>query len=212
MAYNLVFGRRAASKGIERRDRDARLEGGRWRCGRDDSGPLGLKRNRPEACGFKSMAEIHNMEALLINALQDLHDAERAMAERLPAIADQTSDDAVRALFDEDAARSGEQQRRLAALLTRRDAEVDGAPNIWLRAILDDAERDTETVERGPLLDIALIGAIRKGKQSERVSYETAIALASAIGTSDAATLETIRDEEAATDTALADLLEQLAT
>lgn len=157
------------------------------------------------------MAEVETAEDLLIDALQDLHDAERAMAERLPGIADETSDAALRSLLDDDAVQSAEQQRRIATLLERREAEVEGAPNIWLRAILDDAERDTETVARGPLLDIALVGAIRKGKQAERVSYETAIALARTLGGDDAPTLEAIRDEEAATDARLAELLDQLA-
>lgn len=156
------------------------------------------------------MPGVETAQALLINALQDLHDAERAMAERLPAIADKASDTTLRELLDEDAIRSASHQRKVATLLERRDAEVEGAPNIWLRAILDDAARDIETVEKGALLDIALIGAIRKGKQAERVSYETAIALAEALGGEDAPTLEVIRDEEAANDAALMALLAEL--
>jgi ferritin-like metal-binding protein YciE len=138
------------------------------------------------------MADVTTETDLLINALQDLHDAP------------------LRSLLDEDAARSAEQQRRVAHLLERREAEAEGAPNIWLRAILDDADRDSETVERGVLLDIALLGAIRKGKQAERVSYETAITLAQKLGGDDAPTLELIRDEEAATDAALAEILLRL--
>jgi ferritin-like metal-binding protein YciE len=156
------------------------------------------------------MADVKTDADLLINALQDLHDAEKAMVERLPEIADNVDDSQLRSIFDEDAARSAEQQRRVANLLERREAEVEGAPNIWLRAILDDAARDSETVEHGHLLDIALLGAIRKGKQAERVSYETAIALAQKLGGDDAPTLELIRDEEAATDAALAELLTRL--
>jgi ferritin-like metal-binding protein YciE len=95
-------------------------------------------------------------------------------------------------------------------LISRHDAEIDGAPNIWLRAILDDADRDTENVEKGNLLDIALVGAIRKAKQAERVSYETAMALAANLGGADTATLEATRDEEAAADGALADCLVRL--
>ena len=68
-----------------------------------------------------------------------------------------------------------------------------------------------QTIAAGPLRDIALVGALRKAKQSERVSYETAIALARALGLGDAAaTLETIRDEEHAADAALAGLLTAL--
>jgi ferritin-like metal-binding protein YciE len=156
------------------------------------------------------MADVNSMPGLLINALQDLHDGERAMVDRLPAIADHVSDDGLRALLDEDAINSAEQQRRIANLISRHDAEIDGAPNIWLRAILDDADRDTENVEKGNLLDIALVGAIRKAKQAERVSYETAMALAANLGGADTATLEAIRDEEAAADGALADCLVRL--
>jgi ferritin-like metal-binding protein YciE len=156
------------------------------------------------------MPHVETAQALLVNALHDLHDAERVMAERLPAIADEASDVSLRELLDEDAARSTSHQRKVATLLERRDAEIEGAPNIWLSAILDDAARDIETVEKGTLLDIALIGAIRKGKQAERVSYETAIALAEALGGEDAPTLEAIRHEEATNDAVLMAILAEL--
>lgn len=156
------------------------------------------------------MADVETIEALLVDALQDLLDAEKAMTERLPDIADHARDEVFRAQLDDIALQSDDQRRRLANLLERRGAAVEGASNIWLRAILDDAERDCDMVAAGNLLDIALVGAIRKGKQAERVSYETAMALAQALEVSDAATLETIRDEEAVADARLAELLPRL--
>jgi ferritin-like metal-binding protein YciE len=135
------------------------------------------------------MAEVKTTEGLLVNALQDLHDAERAMAEKLPGIADDVSDLILRELLDEDAMRSTVHQRKVADLLKRRGAGVDGDPNIWLRAILDDAVRDTETVEKGALLDIAL---------------------AEALDGDDAPTLAAIRDEEAASDLRLTSILAEL--
>lgn len=74
------------------------------------------------------MPDVATVEALLVNALQDLHDAERAMAERLPLIADDVSDGILRGMFDEDASRSASQQRKVANLLERRNADVEGAP------------------------------------------------------------------------------------
>ncbi len=144
------------------------------------------------------MADVETMQDLLTDALQDLHDAEMALVERLPGIADHARDAAIRAQLDDIALQSENHRRRLANLLERRGDEVKGASNIWLRAILDDAKRDCDMVAAGHLLDIALVGAIRKGKQAERVSYETAIALAEALAASDATTLETMRDEEVA--------------
>lgn len=156
------------------------------------------------------MADVETIQDLLTDALQDLHDAELALVERLPGIADHASDAAFRAQLDDIALQSDDQRRRLANLLERRGEEVEGASNIWLRAILDDAKRDCDMVASGNLLDIALVGAIRKGKQAERVSYETAIALAEALAASDATTLESMRDEEFAADARLAECLPRL--
>jgi ferritin-like metal-binding protein YciE len=91
------------------------------------------------------------------------------------------------------------------------EASPVGAPNIWLRAVLDDAARDARAIAAGPLRDIALVGAFRKGKQSERVSYETAIGLAEALAAPEAATLLTAsRDEETEADADLAQVLAAL--
>lgn len=61
--------------------------------------------------------------------------------------------------------------------------------------------------------DIAIAGALRKGKQSQRVSYETAIALARRLGKKDADTaLSRMAQEAEETDTALAQALALLST
>lgn len=157
------------------------------------------------------MAEVETARALLIMALQDLHDGERALAERLPDVRDNARDEAFRRLIDEDRERSARQRDAVAGIARALDAEPQDEPNIWLRAILDDADNDAETIAAGPLRDTALAGALRKGKQSERVSYETALALARRLELADAArTLKGIRDEEQAADEALAEVLERL--
>lgn len=158
------------------------------------------------------MSEASSAKALLLTAVQDLHDAEKAMVERLPALRDHVSDAVLRDCLDADHARSRAQAGRLAAIAGRLDGEPCGAPNIWLRAILDDAGRDTKTIAAGPLLDIALIGAIRKAKQAERVSYETAIAVAEALlRESDAQALQRSHDEESRADAELERLLYRVA-
>lgn len=148
---------------------------------------------------------------LLVQAVQDLFDAEAASAERLAAIADLATDaDLARFLADEEPLALA-QRDRLESLARDMGAERQGAPNLWQRAILDDATRDGETIERGPLLDIALVGALRKGKQAARVSYETALGLAAALGRDeDAEALEAARDEAEVADEELSAMLERL--
>jgi ferritin-like metal-binding protein YciE len=137
--------------------------------------------------------------------MQDLADAELAWSERGGELRE-GSGARVAAFLDGDLARSAAQLERVVTLIGALNAPVEGDANIWLRAILDDAARDIASTAAGPLRDTALVGAFRKGKQAERVSYETALALAGRIGV-DTAALRTCRDEEAAADAALAELL-----
>jgi len=105
-----------------------------------------------------------------------------------------------------------ERAGRLQAIAIALRMDIAGAENIWLRAILEDAHRDTTMIEQGPLLDIALIGAFRKGVQAERVSYETAMALAHSLGLDDAEQALTMsRDQLAGMDETLAGLLREIA-
>lgn len=157
------------------------------------------------------MAEVDTMQGLLVMALQDLHDGECAMAERLGEVRENTADEGLSTIVERDTGRSEQQRDQMAAMLRELGEEPGEAENIWLRAILDDADGDAETIARGPLRDIALAGALRKGKQSQRVSYETAIALARKLAMEDAAaTLSRMAEGAEETDTALAEGLTRL--
>jgi len=156
------------------------------------------------------MAKTSTAQELLIVALQDLNDGEHALVERLQAFAGEISP-GLAAYLAEERERAARQSARLEAALDDLGAAATDAPNIWLRAELDDAARDYETIVPGHLRDIALVGAFRKAKQSERVSYETAAGLARVTGKAGLETeLLLCRDEEAAADAGLAQLLQLL--
>lgn len=156
------------------------------------------------------MAKTGTARELLIVALQDLNDAEHAVVERIPSFDEEISP-GLASYLAEERERAARQAARLEAALRQLDAAMTDAPNIWLRATLDDAARDYGTIVPGSLRDIALVGAFRKAKQTERVSYETALGLAAAISESAHETdLRLSRDEEAAADHGLARLLEEL--
>jgi ferritin-like metal-binding protein YciE len=156
------------------------------------------------------MADVASAEELLLNAVQDLYDAERAAAERLALVADAVTDSEFAQFLREEQPLAEAQQARLEALARALDGEPQGSPNLWQRAIMDDAERDIETVERGPLLDIALIGALRKAKTASAVSYETALGLARHLEREeDADALEAARDEAEVADEELRALLDR---
>lgn len=149
---------------------------------------------------------------LLVLAIQDLHDGERAWQERIAELRSHIADEDLASFAGRQAELSAGQAARLEKIADDLKVAAQAAENIWLRAILDDARRDTEMIERGPLLDTALIGAMRKGIESERVSYETAIHVAVAIGMAEAAALlEQTHGEELAADARLAALIQRIA-
>jgi ferritin-like metal-binding protein YciE len=153
------------------------------------------------------MSTARSAPELLHAALQDLHAGKADQAERLPVLAATCSDATLADAFTGEARRVADQ----ADLIRRAGIAVDGPDNLWMAGVLDDAERDTRQTEPGRLLDIALIGAIRKGKAAEIVAWETAIALASEVKLDDLRALaDTQRSEDIASDRRLAALLATL--
>lgn len=150
------------------------------------------------------MARTDSRDALLTTCIQDLFAGETLIAERLPGVARNARDSEVRGELDGIVATA----RERADLLAGTGRHEAGPPNLWMTGILDDAERDVEATAKGPLLDTAMIGAIRKAVAANRVSYETALALA---GEELAATLEAMRDALVTTDGRLAGLLARIA-
>lgn len=153
------------------------------------------------------MSKTPSTAALLHVALQDLHAGKLLLRDRLPALAQAVTDVELVRLIEADVSRAGDQAERLGAVA----ADLAGPKNIWMGGILDDAERDARSHQPGPVLDIALIGAIRKAKAAEIVSNDTAIALARNGGQE--AILGAVnanREEEIAVDRALRDRLDAL--
>lgn len=157
------------------------------------------------------MADVETPAALLVMAIRDLHDGEAAMASRLGTLRTKLDDTMLREIVRDEEHASVRRGDALAAIAQDLDADPGEAINIWMRAILDDADNDEATIARGRLRDIAVAGALRKAKQSQRVSYETAIALARGLRMLDAAaSLSAMVEAAQAADDALGDALRRL--
>ena len=105
--------------------------------------------------------------------IEDLVAGRRQAAERLPQIA-RSAGSSLAAVI----AGLGRAFADQAARMEELCGESEGMQNIWIKGILDDASRDTKTIAEGPLLDIALIGAVRKALVADCASLETASSLA----------------------------------
>lgn len=154
------------------------------------------------------MGKTATREELLTACAQDLHAGEQLLVNHLPDIVEHVRDPALRGLIDAQIGQSASQAQRLR----QAEDDIDGPPNLWMAGIMADAERDTRSIEPDPLLDVALIGAIRKAKASEIVSYETAVATANALGRESVKIFDSILQEERAADAALQVRLRELST
>jgi ferritin-like metal-binding protein YciE len=142
------------------------------------------------------MTRTASAAALLHVALQDLHAGKAMQVERLPRLIGAVADAELKAILSDETGLTAVQRDRLAGL-----ADLHGAPaNLWMAGILDDAERDTESHQPGRLVDVAVLGAVRKAKAAEIVSSETALSLANREAASMLETLRANRSEEVATD------------
>ena len=144
---------------------------------------------------------------LMETCVQDLYAARRLAAERLSAV--------VEAAGPQLAPMLEEMRRDYAAeagQFEATDYDLDGPENLWMAGIMDDAERDTQTIAQGPLLDTALIGAVRKALAADEVSLETAVAVAKSLGRQDdGQLLEKMRGRSRTHDGSLQRLLHQVA-
>lgn len=151
------------------------------------------------------MTRTASAAALLHAALQDIHAGKRDQVGRLPTAA---RDPELRDVFDAERASAS----KAAARLEAAGSNPAGPANLWMKGVLDDAARDADSTEPGRLLDIALAGAIRKGKAAESVACDTAIALAHAIGDDQLVDVARAIKEQAATaETAFLRVIERLA-
>lgn len=141
--------------------------------------------------------------ALLHVALQDLRAGKQLLIERLSPLAEATASTPLRKVIERDQANARRHAARLDDI-----ADLEGAPsNLWMSGIMDDADRDACSHQRGAIRDTALIGALRKAKSAELVSIETAMALAGSEAPGMLPSLSANLAEDRATETKLARLL-----
>lgn len=124
--------------------------------------------------------DVKSRDDLLALCIEDLSEGARLVTGRLPQIAEKAGDDLWDLLH-----RIAESHGREMDIFTQTGMRTSGPDNIWMRGILDDAQRDSETLPEGALRDIALVGAVRKLMAADLASLETAQALARQLGRQD---------------------------
>jgi hypothetical protein len=154
------------------------------------------------------MSSPEDLDQFLQLCMWDIAAGARQLYRRLPGVAEHAEDAGLQLVLSELASVAG----MCADRLFMTGGKHSGPDNLWMAGILDDAERDTRTIAPGPLLDLAIVGAVRKALQAKLASIDTAHATARALEDSTSgAALKLSRAEAEVHDRELADLLDRLA-
>ncbi|GHC25909.1 hypothetical protein GCM10010082_18680 [Kushneria pakistanensis] len=143
--------------------------------------------------------QIKNAEQLFIRLLSEVNNAERQITKALPKLAKATDNQQLSEAFQTHLEETRGQVERLEQV-------VDSVESLRLKRIkcypmeslIEESQDLIDNIERGPLLDAALIGAVQKVEHFEIAAYGTLCALAGQLGYTDAKNLlaETLKEEE----------------
>lgn len=147
------------------------------------------------------------LKDLFIHSLSDVYSAEKQLTRALPRLARAASNPELRSAFEQHLEETQGQIERIDRLVDAADLRLKRVKCVAMEGLVEEGREQIDEIEKGPVLDAALIGAAQKVEHYEIATYGTLCALAKQLGLQDAAKLlhETL-NEEKATDEKLSEL------
>lgn len=149
---------------------------------------------------------------LFIHALSDIYSAEKQLTKALAKQARASTDANLKAAFETHLEETNGQIERIDLAVESCGVKLKRIKCVAMEGLVEEAQEQIDEIEKGPILDTALIGAAQKVEHYEIASYGTLCALGKQLGYKDAVKLllQTL-EEEKATDLKLTRIAEQLA-
>jgi ferritin-like metal-binding protein YciE len=147
---------------------------------------------------------------LFIHALSDVYSAEKQLTKALPQLARASTNPELRQAFEIHLEETNGQIERIDQIVESSGVKLKRIKCVAMEGLVEEGREQIEEIEKGPVLDAAIIGAAQKVEHYEIATYGTLAALAKQLGQQDAMKLllETL-EEEKATDKKLTILAEQ---
>jgi ferritin-like metal-binding protein YciE len=149
---------------------------------------------------------------LFIHELSDTYSAEKQMTKSLPKMARAASDAQLVQAFQTHLEETRGQIERIDQIVELTGLKLKRMKCAAMEGLVEEGNDIIEEIEKGPVLDVALIGAAQKVEHYEIASYTTLILLASKLGYTEAVPLlEASLAEEQSTDQKLGTLGQAMA-
>jgi ferritin-like metal-binding protein YciE len=142
---------------------------------------------------------IKTVHDLFVHELSDMYSAEKQMTRSLPRMARAAADPQLAAAFEQHLEETQGQVERIDKIVELTGIKLKRIKCVAMEGLIEEAKDTIDEVEKGPVLDAALIGSAQKAEHYEIASYTTLIVLATKLGLSDAQKLlnETLAEEKA---------------
>jgi ferritin-like metal-binding protein YciE len=150
------------------------------------------------------------LKDLFIHSLSDVYSAEKQLTKALPKLARASTSPQLKQAFETHLEETNGQIERIDRVVQASELRLKRIKCVAMEGLVEEGQEQIDEIEKGPVLDAALIGAAQKVEHYEIATYGTLAALAKKLGYDDALKLllETL-EEEKATDKKLTEIAEQ---
>jgi len=150
------------------------------------------------------------LKDLFIHSLSDVYSAEKQLTKALPKLARASTSPQLKQAFETHLEETSGQIERIDRVVQASELRLKRIKCVAMEGLVEEGQEQIDEIEKGPVLDAALIGAAQKVEHYEIATYGTLAALARKLGYDDALKLllETL-EEEKATDKKLTEIAEQ---
>jgi ferritin-like metal-binding protein YciE len=150
------------------------------------------------------------LKDLYIHSLSDIYSAEKQMTKSLPKMARASTNPSLKAAFETHLEETQGQIERIDKIVESSGIKLKRIKCVAMEGLNEEGQEQIDEIEKGPVLDTALIAAAQKVEHYEIASYGSLVALAKQLGETVAVKLlgETLKEEKA-TDEKLSLLAEE---
>jgi ferritin-like metal-binding protein YciE len=137
-------------------------------------------------------------EELFVDELKDIYSAEKQAVRAYPRLTKAVQSDELKQAMQEHLEQTKGQIERLDRIFEILDKRSSGKTCEGMKGLVEEAQTHVEEIEKGPVLDCAIIGALQRVEHYEIAAYGTVATLAEAMGQEQVKELlgETLEEEK----------------
>ncbi len=137
-------------------------------------------------------------EGLFVDELKDIYSAEKQAVKAYPRLTKAVQSEELKQAMQEHLEQTKGQIERLDRIFEILEKRSSGKTCEGMKGLIEEAQTQLEEIEKGPVLDCAIIGALQRVEHYEIAAYGTVATLAEAMGQDEVKELlgETLEEEK----------------